>query len=247
MELSMRIGMIAAQAMLVSIGLCAWAGQGVAQEPRVEVAPGVTVTRKIFPVPGNEAPFFGFADKSAAQKAADEAFVTGALQRVPDRSMAARMATSAGWQALIAGGDFATAGKRFNQAYLLDPRESGIYHGFAAVAASRLKDFDFADELFRVAARMNNPAKTLSADHGRVLLMASRPAQAKPLLEKAISDNPDWAVPRANLAWASLQLGDAKAACRLAGEAVGRDAASIAGDMEALRRQARCSSTAATL
>ncbi|HKH96068.1 MAG TPA: hypothetical protein VKA39_06070 [Beijerinckiaceae bacterium] len=236
----MRIGMTTARAMLVSIGLCAWAGQAVAQERTAEVVPGVTVTRKTFPVPANEAPFFGFADKTAAQKAADEALISGALARVPDRSSAAQMATAAGWQALIAGGDFATAGKRFNQAYLLDPHESGSYHGFRAVAASRLKDFDFADELFRVAARMNNPARTLSADHGRVLLMANRPAQAKPLLEKAILDNPDWAVPRANLAWASLQLGDAKAACRLAGEATGRDAASIAGDMEALKRQARC-------
>jgi hypothetical protein len=241
MEQPMKIGTPTARAMLVSLGLCACAGQAVAQERRWRSVPDATVTRKTFPVPANEAPFFGFADKSAEQKAADEALISGVLERVPDRSRVAQMAVAAGWPALIARGDFATAGKRFNQAYLVDPRASGSYHGFAAVAASRLKHFDFADELFRVAPRMNNPAPTLSADHGRVLLMANRPADAKPLLEGAILDNADWAVPRANLAWASLQLGDAKAACRLAGEAVGRDAASITGDMEALKRQARCS------
>jgi Flp pilus assembly protein TadD len=211
-----------------------------AQAQKVEVAPGVTVTRKIYSVALNEAPFFNFTQKTASQIEADENFVAETLKRVPDRSKAAQMASGAGWRALIAEGDFGTAAKRFNQAFLLDPRESSIYHGFAAVVASRLGDFEFADELFRVAARMNSPPRTLSADHGRVLLMAGRPSDAKPLLEKAVRDIPDWAVPKSNLAFAVLQAGDAAEACRLAATVTGRDLASVERDLTLLKQQANC-------
>jgi Flp pilus assembly protein TadD len=210
-----------------------------AQAQKVQVAPGVTVTRKIYPAPANEAPFFNFTEKTAHQKAADDSFVTEALKRVPDRAKAAQMTVGAGWQALM-GGDFATAARRFNQAFLLDPKVSGIYHGFAAVAASRFRDFDFADELFRIAAGLNSPARTLSADHGRILLMAGRPREAKPLLERAVGDNPDWAVPKSNLAMAVLQMGDTAEACRLAAQVTGRDLASVERDLGLLKQQANC-------
>lgn len=223
--------------------LLAWAMicvPSAAQAQKVEVAPGVTVTRKTYPVPANEAPFFNFGEKTARDKEADERLVTEVLKQVPDRSRAARTATGSGWQALLAQGDHATAGKRFNQAFLLDPLDSGAYHGFAAVAASRFRDFDFADELFGIAARMNLPARTLSADHGRVLLMAGRPREARPLLERAVHDDPDWAVPKSNLAFAVLQMGDAAEACRLADQVTGRDSAFVMQDVALLKQQANC-------
>jgi Flp pilus assembly protein TadD len=211
-----------------------------AQVQKIEVAPGVTVTRKTYSAPSNEAPFFNFAEKTAQQMKADEDLVAGVLRQVPDRSKAAQTAIVAGWRALIGQGDYATAAKPFNQAFLLDPKESGIYHGFAAVAASRFRDFEFADELFRIAARMNSPTETLSADHGRVLLMAGRPREAKPLLEKAVRDNPDWAVPKSNLAFAVFQTGDAVEACRLVAKVTGRDLASVERDVALLKQQANC-------
>ncbi|HEY8383699.1 MAG TPA: tetratricopeptide repeat protein [Microvirga sp.] len=206
----------------------------------VEVAPGVTVNRRVYPVPANEAPFFNFAAKSADQKAADDALVARVRGTGIDPRHAAQRALAQGWQAVIQGQDFATGARRFNQAYLLDPSESGIYQGFAAIAASRFKDFAFADELFRIAARMRNPSPALPADHARVMLMAGRPADAKPLLEKAIAADPGWAVPRANLAWTMLQLGDPKEACRLAGKVAGRDLEQTSADMTKLRQLAKC-------
>jgi Flp pilus assembly protein TadD len=211
-----------------------------AQAQPAEVAPGVTVTRKVYPVPVNEAPFFNFAELTPSQRAANESFVREFLQRIPDRSEAAQTASDAGWQALFTRGDYATAARRFNQAYLLSPNESMVYHGFAAVAASRFHDFEFADELFRIAARMNSPSKALRADHGRVLLMAGRPHEAKPLLESAVRDDPDWAVPKSNLAWALLQTGDVAAACRLAAEVSGRDFTSVERDLALLKQRANC-------
>lgn len=202
--------------------------------------PGVIVTRRTYSVPLNEAPFFNFAEKTAQQKEADQSFIAEALRAVPDRAKAAQAASAAGWQALIARRDYVTAAKRFNQAFLLDPRHSGVYQGFAAVAADRFHDFVFADELFRIAARMSLPQKTLSADHGRMLLMAGRPEIAKPLLESAVRDNPDWAVPKSNLAWATFQMGDAAEACRLAGQIAGRDMPSVEQDIAVLKQKAKC-------
>jgi Flp pilus assembly protein TadD len=206
----------------------------------VEVAPGVTITRRTYKVPINEAPFFNFAEKTEELKDVDQKFIAGVLQRIPDRAKAARAATDAGWQAFIGKRDVQTAAKRFNQAYLLDPQESSIYQGFAAVVAERFQDYGYADELFRIAARMNSPSSVLSADHGRMLLMAGRPRDAKPLLEKAIQDDPEWAVPRSNLAWAVLLSGNSTQACRLAQEVKGRDMASVAQDVELLKQKGNC-------
>jgi Flp pilus assembly protein TadD len=211
-----------------------------AEAQKVGVAPGVTVTRRTYSVPVNEAPFYNFMEKTAGQKENDDQFVAEALKVVPDRSKVAQHAIGRGWQALITQRDYATAAKRFNQAFLLDPTASGVYHGFAAVAGSRFRDFEFADELFRIAARMKSPARTLSADHGRMLLIAGRPREAKPLLEQAVRDNPDWAVPKSNLAFAVLQTGDAADACRLAAQITGRDLTSVERDLALLKQQAKC-------
>lgn len=234
----MKVGTVRLAVAIVIGALCALSAP--AQAQKAAVAAGVQVTRKTFPVPDNEAPFFNFADKTSAQRASDEAFVGSVLKQIPDRSKAAQATASAGWRTLIQNQDFATAAKRFNQAYLLDPTQSSIYHGFAAVSASRFRDYDYADELFRAAARMNAPSKSLDADHGRVMLMAGRPAQAKPLLEKAVRTEPDWAVPQVNLAWATFLTGDPKEACRLLAQPLRRDAESVAQDISALKQRAGC-------
>ena len=56
----------------------------------------------------------------------------------------------------------------------------------------------------------------------------------------AAEENPDWAVPKSNLAQAVLQLGDVATACRLAAQVSGRDLALVAGDRAYIRQQARC-------
>ena len=211
-----------------------------AQISTVEVVPGVTVTRKTYHVPDNEAPFYNFIEKSEAQKESDRKLVAAVLERVPDRARAAGTAIEAGTRAFLGENDVVTAAKRFNQAYLLDPQQSGIYHGFAMVAAARFKDFAYADELFRVAARMKSPSASLHADHGRMLLIAGRPAEAKPVLEQAVKDTPDWAVPRMNLAWATLQSGNRDEACRLAAQVKGKQIEDVERDLALLRQKAGC-------
>ena len=211
-----------------------------ARADQVEVTAGVTVTRKTYPVPLNEAPFFNFAWRTAGLTKINEDFVAEVSRAEPDRAKAVRHAIARGWQAQISERDDANAAKRFNQAFLLDAEESGVYHGFAAVVASRFRDFDFSDELFRIAARMKSPARSLSADHGRMLLIAGRPREAKPLLERGVRENPDWAVPQSNLALALLQTGGAAEACRVAANVRGRDMDSVRSDLALIKQRAGC-------
>jgi len=212
----------------------------IAQAQKIEVAPGVTVTRKTYPVPSNEAPFFNFVEKNEAQKVADQRLIAGILQQGYDRAKAANSAIVSGSRAFMQDRDPATAAKRFNQAYLLDPQQSGIYHGFAMVVAHRFRDFEYADELYRVAARMKSPAASLSADHGRMFLLAGRPVDAVPLLKKAVVDMPSWAVPRMNLAWAVLMSGDKVEACRLKAQVKGQDLENLLQELEMFQQKANC-------
>ena len=104
----------------------------------VEVAPGVQVTKRTYTAPINEQPFFGFAAKNAAQKAADEKFVNAIIQAAGTREKAFEETTKRGWRAIDAG-KMREAALRFNQAFLVSPEQSGVYQGFAAIAQSALQ------------------------------------------------------------------------------------------------------------
>jgi Tfp pilus assembly protein PilF len=206
----------------------------------VEVAPGVQVTKRTYSAPPNEQPFFGFVVKSSEQRAADEDFVKAMIQAVGTREKAYEEASKRGWRA-VTKGNAGEAAQRFNQAFLLAPEQSGVYHGFAVIAQMRFRDVDFADELFRVARKQPNPLKSLNADYGKVLLIAKRPREAQAVLEQAVKDAPDFRDAWTNLAWTRLQNGDPVAACAAADEAVKqRPSGNSNTDLTALRSSAQC-------
>ena len=213
---------------------------GAASAETVEVAPGVQVTKKTYSAPSNEQPFFGFVARDAAQQAADENFVKAMIEATGTREKAFDEASNRGWRAL-GKGNAAEAAQRFNQAFLLAPEQSRVYHGFAAVAQIRFRDADFAEELFRIARQQPNPLKTLNADYGRALLIAKRPREAQPVLEQAVKDTPDFGDAWVNLAWARLRNGDPAAACAAADEAARqRPSRNASTDLIALRSSAQC-------
>lgn len=206
----------------------------------VEVAPGVQVTKKTYSAPPDEQPFFGFVVKDTAQRAADETFVKAMIEATGTREKAFDEASNRGWRALSKG-NAGEAAKRFNQAFLLAPEQSRVYHGFAAVAQIRFRDAGFAEELFGIARQQPNPLKTLNADYGRALLIAKRPRDAQPVLEQAVKDTPDLGDAWVNLAWARLQNGDSAAACAAADEAVKqRPSRNARTDLIAVRSSAQC-------
>ncbi len=213
---------------------------GAASAETVEVAPGVQVTKKTFSAPPSEQPFFGFAVKTPAQQAADEEFIKAMIKAVGTREKAFEETTKRGWRA-VTKGNAGEAAQRFNQAFLLAPEQSGVYHGFAVIAQMRFRDNDFADEMFRIARKQPNPLKSLNADYGRGLLIAKRSREAQPVLEQAVKDAPDLRDAWTNLAWARLQNGDPAAACSAADEAVKqRPSGNANTDLTAVRSSAQC-------
>jgi predicted Zn-dependent protease len=223
---------------LVALASLTWAGAAVAQT--VEVAPGVQVTKKTYQAPINEQPFFGFAEKTAEQRELDDKFVSEVVQATGSREKGFDAAMQRGWT-LVGKGNFVDAAKRFNQAYLLSPEPSAIYHGFAVIAQARFNDADYADELFKIARTRPRPLKALNADYGRALLIAKRPKEAQGILEQATVDAPDFADAWSNLAFARFQNGDRRAACAAVAEAAKlKPSANVAKDMNILSRQAQC-------
>jgi Tfp pilus assembly protein PilF len=206
----------------------------------VEVVPGVQVTKRTYSAPVNEQPFFGFAVKSPEEKAADEKFVDAIVGATGSREKAFDETTMRGWRA-ISTGKIKEAAVRFNQAFLILPEQSRVYHGFAVVAQARFNDLDAADELFKIALERPNPVRALKADYGRFLLIAKRPRDAQSVLEQAVKDAPDFGDAWTNLAWARFQNGDAAAACAAAEEAAKqRPSNNSMGDLTAVRNVAQC-------
>ena len=206
----------------------------------VEVAPGVQVTKRTFAAPINEQPFFGFAVKNSEEKAADDKFVSAIIEATGSREKAFEEATKRAWRAINAG-KMGEAAQRFNQAFLLSPERSGVYHGFAAIAQIRFRDMDAADELFRIALKQPHPVKALNADYGRFLLIAKRPRDAQPVLEQAVKDAPDFGDAWTNLAVARFQNGDPTGACAAAEEAAKQRPSNNSGsDLTAVRNAAQC-------
>jgi Tfp pilus assembly protein PilF len=206
----------------------------------VEVVPGVQVTKRTYSAPINEQPFFGFSAKSPEDKAGDEKFVDAIIGATGSREKAFEETTKRAWIAIQAG-KVREAAVRFNQAFLISPEQSTVYHGFAVIAQARFNDFDAADELFKIALKQPNPVKALKADYGRLLLIAKRPRDAQEVLDQAVKESPDFSDAWTNLAWARFQNGDAVAACAAAEEAAKkRPSNNSISDLTAVRSVAQC-------
>lgn len=222
------------------LGLMLCVLSSAAQAETVEVAPGVQVTKRTFDAPADEQPFYGFETKTAKQRAADAKLVAELIAATGSPEQAFEAVTLRGWKA-VQGGRAAEAAKRFNQAWLLMPERSAVYHGLAMVAQMRFNDLAFADELFKQAYKQPHPLKMLNADYGRLLLMQKRYRDAQPVLEKAVVDTADFGDAWAYLAFAKLQNGDKAGACTDAVEARKRKPSrSTVRDLAHIEKDAQC-------
>ncbi|RAK67034.1 tetratricopeptide repeat protein [Hymenobacter edaphi] len=104
---------------LALAGLWALATTGLAQTR----GPGVLI---------NELPRYGGGRKTKALLKLDQAFLADCDQRYPSRDSAARAMLAFGWRYLHQQ-DYATAMKRFNQAWLLDSTNANVYRGFGVL------------------------------------------------------------------------------------------------------------------
>jgi Flp pilus assembly protein TadD len=205
----------------------------------IEAAPGIVVSRKAFPAPVNEQPFYGFREKTPQQRAADAALLAS-VDAGPGRVAAVQRLLDLGLQAL-ATGDFGQAARRYNQAYLLQPGRGEIYHGFAAVAEGRFKDAAFAEELFQIALKLKPGEAAIQADYARFLLIQKRAGEAVPLLEAAVRNPRAQAQHWSNLGFGYAQTGRLKEACESLRVAESKGPpAELRSDLGILRQIAAC-------
>ncbi|PTM42604.1 hypothetical protein [Bosea sp. 124] len=205
----------------------------------VAVAPGISVTRRSYDAPLNEMPFFGFGVKTAQQVAADQAFVAS-VETSAGREAGFRRALQLAGQALP-GNDLASAARRYNQAYLLNPAAPEVYHGFAIIAVARFRDAAYAEELFAIAARLKPGDPAILADQARLLLTLGRPAEALPLLETVVRDPQAGAMHWSNLGFAYAQTGQKARACDALAQARSKSPpAGLQNDLAGLAKLAAC-------
>src|SRR5712691_1965051 len=95
-----RMALIAAAGPIV--GLLCLISAGMAAE-KIEIAPGVHVTKKSYNAPNNEQPFFGFMEKTTELRATDAKFVAVVVSAVGSRQKALDETLRRGWVAFSAG------------------------------------------------------------------------------------------------------------------------------------------------
>lgn len=207
---------------------------------QIEISDGIFVTKKSYRAPANEQPFYGFIEKSPRQLEADKKLMEWISKKGFSKSYAFNRAMLNGWQA-VGSGKLALAARRFNQAYLLDPSQSAIFHAFAVVAHLRFRDSVYAEELFRTGAQMDNRLPGHMADYGRFMLVSGKPREALLILEEAVRDTPANPTAWSNLAFARLESGQRNSACDAARKSAQlKPPANVAGDLKKLTRKAKC-------
>ncbi len=178
------------------------------------------------PHPPNECPMLGGIEKDEDMKAADETFIEKTEELGLSREEGAKVSIQLGWKYFL-NADYASAMKRFNQAWILDPSNGDIYHGMAAVVAERDKDVDAAELLFQKSLDSSFHSPGVLADYGYFLIRSGRSQKAEDVLRDAIEDHPNVPNLRYNLAIALLVQGKNEQACN-----AGRDAREAGDQVE---------------
>ena len=114
------------------------------------------VTKRTYAAPVNEQPFFGFAVKTERSGRRMKNSSRQSIRRPARAKRRWRKSPSAAGGRLLPA-RLGEAALRFNQAFLLAPEQSVVYHGLAAIAQIRFNDLDSAEELF--GSRASSPIR----------------------------------------------------------------------------------------
>jgi len=163
--------------------------------------------------PLNEQPMFGGQPKTPAEQAADQKFFDSVAKLGYSRPQGSDKSVQLGWQYFFSKHDIATAMKRFNQAWLLDPDNGDAFHGFAVLVMARDNDAAQADALFQQGLAKPRQLPGIYLDYGRFLLTVKRPADAIAPLRHAVAVPDMGPDAEALLTLALYESGDVAAAC----------------------------------
>ena len=163
--------------------------------------------------PLNEQPMFGGQPKTPAEQAADRKFFDSVAKLGYSRAQGSDKSVQLGWQYFFSKHDIATAMKRFNQAWLLDPDNGDAFHGFAVLVMARDNDAAQADALFQQGLAKPRQLPGIYLDYGRFLLTVKRPADAIAPLRHAVAVPDMGPDAEASLTLALYESGNVAAAC----------------------------------
>jgi hypothetical protein len=172
--------------------------------------------------PVNQQPMYGGPDdtslltslmtKNSAEVLADMRLIDTIKAKGLTRAQGSDQAVKLGWQYFFKK-DYATAMKRFNQAWMLDSDNGDAFHGFALVEMERDHDSKLAEDFFRKGIAKPRQSPGIWLDFGRYYLKEHRPAEAVAPLRKAVgfSDMGPWG--EILLTTALFESGDKVGAC----------------------------------
>lgn len=164
--------------------------------------------------PPNQVPMYGGVRKNQAMIDSDQAFLAKARELAASDAEAVEMSIVLGFR-YFAKRDMATAMKRFNQAWLIDPDRGDIYHGFALVLIERDRDYANAERFLKIATGIQNTGPRAFADYGRFLIVQRRYADAVPMLRTAREKGPELQQVYTWLALALMRTGETAEACSI--------------------------------
>jgi hypothetical protein len=176
----------------------------------IKIADGPSAPRRY---PPNELPLYGEQPKTQAMLEADQRLIAAALETGLSRAQASDKSVQLGWQYFQQRRDIATAMKRFNQAWLLDPENGDAFHGFAVLVMARDHAPLEAGTLFRRGIAAPRQSAGIWLDYGRFLVMTNKPAEAVAPLRMALSFADMGPDAGALLTLALARSGDLPAAC----------------------------------
>lgn len=164
------------------------------------------------PLPTNQLPMYGGRVKTEEMKDADADLIASMEKQGFSRAEGAKEMLKLGWTAWSRR-DMATAMTRFNQAWLLDPENGNVYHGFALVLARRDGSPSDMEHLFQLATSKPNVDVVAFVDYGQFLWMEERLDASQAQLKKALQISKTARNARANMAFVHYLKNDMKSAC----------------------------------
>ena len=163
-------------------------------------------------LPINELPMYGEREKTPEMLRNDADFIASIEKQNLSRKEGAEKVAQLGWS-YLAKKDPATAMKRFNQAWLLDPENGTAYHGFAVMTAMRGGPPAEVERFFKLAISKPQVEAEAFVDYGRFLWTEKRLDESLTQLNKAFQLNPDAENCRYNISFVYYLKQDFNNAC----------------------------------
>ena len=157
---------------------------------------------------GKQIPMWENVSKTPAMLKADKAFVDNIHKQTNGKiKKASFRAIQLGWK-FVSKNNPDMAIRRFNQAWLLEPKNPNIHWGFAVATHLQNAPLSTVERHFRKAEKLKKNNAALFADHGRILEQRGKSKKAIKYFKKALAIKPNLKDALIGMVRASRSLGD---------------------------------------